>query len=208
MKVLAVAAVHEQALCQCGAFPSRDQAAQLARFEIRQASGRFRPASVDVPLGEAQVDVRGSVAGRDLICIELTDATWLVFEKPGLRPLHKVRRRTRTDAASVTKVAVILAIDLLYRIPEHQVLRIKCPAGDDGFVPQRPPMNAVGRSVRPSPLQFPPIALNRSFGEQSGRPSVNGEKLCPGLPSRMMLYLSRTCELYQPQVVSGLVDTS
>ena len=56
--------------------------------------------------------------------------------------------------------------------------------------------------------QFPPTALNRSFGEQSGRPSVNGEKLCPGLPSRMMLYLSRTCELYQPQVVSGLVDTS
>ena len=114
-----------------------------------------------------------------------------VAQKLRLGPVEKILRSRGADVSSVAKVAVILAVLAAFRIPEGEVLRVKCSLRDDGLRVHQGPVDAVGRLERVQSVFVAPHAerLVRRVGRALGiRVAERHERMGPhAIPDNVVL---------------------
>ena len=150
-----VTARHEQAVGDRGPVARVRLGADEALIPPRQLEHWRRPAAVGVAHGEAHEDVRRPVVRLDLIGVEVLLLAALIGEPLGLGEVEAVVAGGGHDVAdAIFEAAVVLAVLLPDRVPEHEILRVEGALGDDGLLAQEAEMHAVTRPQKVEPVRL------------------------------------------------------
>ena len=153
----AVAAGHEQSLCQRHAVAVAGLRPPLPVLALRQRPHRVGPAALNVARREPDQEMRGAKVRLHLVCVELLARRIHIREVRLVFPVNEILGGGGANGAPAAGLPVLFvnhasgestpvgSVFTVLTIPEGEVLRIKRTVGNDGRLAQRRPMQAVRR---------------------------------------------------------------